>query len=111
MRNAATDAEAKLWRLLRDRRLGGSKFRRQAPIGRYIVDFVCFDRRLIVEADGGQHAQNSADEVREAWFAAQGFRTMRYWNNDILTNPEGVLSDLVEKLALSCPPPDVKDVR
>ena len=101
MRNAATDAEAKLWRLLRDRRLGGSKFRRQAPIGRYIVDFVCLDRRLIVEADGGQHAESVADACRDAWFAGQGFRIVRYWNNDILMNPEGVLSDLEEKLSRS----------
>ena len=89
MRRIATDAERKLWLLLRDRRLDGIKFRRQAPFGRYILDFVCFERRLVVEVDGGQHVR----------LRAEGFRVVRYWNNDVLKNPDGVLTDLLERLA------------
>ena len=90
LRHNMTDAEHGLWRILRNRQFVATKFRRQVPIGPYIADFVCYDARLIVEADGGQHAESASDAQRDAWFAAQGFRTLRFWNNDILTNPEGV---------------------
>ena len=85
LRSDSTDAERVLWRLLRNRQLAGCKFRRQAPIGRYIVDFVCFERRLIVEMDGGQHqARAHADAERTKWLAGQGFRVIRFWNNEVL---------------------------
>jgi len=84
MRKEPTEAEKRLWRILRDRRFSGYKFRRQVPIGDYIADFVCFEGRLIVEADGSQHAESARDEKRDAWFAAQGFRIRRFWNEEIL---------------------------
>jgi very-short-patch-repair endonuclease len=77
MRGAPTDAELRLWRLLRDRRLNGFKFRRQVPVGRYIVDFLCVGSRLIVEADGSQHAESRHDEVRDAYLASQGWKRSR----------------------------------
>jgi very-short-patch-repair endonuclease len=98
MRRTPTDAERKLWFLLRDRRLDGIKFRRQFSLGRYILDFVCFERRLVVEVDGGQHADSQADRVRDAQLQASGFRVVRYWNTDVPTNPEGVLTDLLAQV-------------
>jgi len=99
MRREMTDAEKKLWFLLRSRRLGGAKFRRQAPIGPYIADFVCLSRKLVVEADGGQHYASGNDLQRDRWFAREGYVVLRYANNDILANPQGVLTDLASKLA------------
>jgi len=99
MRHVATDAEKKLWRLLRLRQLESFKFRRQAPIGNYIADFVCHERKMIVEVDGGQHAENRRDEERDRWFAEAGYRVVRYWNNDVLKNPNGVLEALLSELA------------
>ncbi|MBL8710053.1 MAG: endonuclease domain-containing protein [Rhodospirillaceae bacterium] len=98
LRRNATDAEKKLWSLLRDRRLVGWKFRRQVPLGPYVVDFYCSEARLVVEADGGQHANSCSDEHRTAWLGRNGYRVKRYWNNDILTNPEGIFIDLLETL-------------
>ena len=91
MRREPTAAEAKLWLLLRDRRFVNYKFRRQLPIGDYIADLVCLSHKLIVEADGSQHAESSADPSRDAYLRAQGFRLLRLWNNDILARPELVL--------------------
>jgi very-short-patch-repair endonuclease len=98
MRRIATDAERKLWFLLRDRRLDGIKFRRQVPFGPYILDFVCFERGLVVEVDGGQHAESESDVKRDAYLRAEGFSTVRYWNTDVLKNPDGVLTDLMAQL-------------
>jgi very-short-patch-repair endonuclease len=98
MRIEATDIERKLWLLLRDRRLAGFKFRRQVPIGPYIADFVSFSARLIVEVDGGQHAESAKDQRRDQWLAQENFKVVRYWNNDVLQNPEGVLNDLLSQL-------------
>jgi very-short-patch-repair endonuclease len=98
MRRDMTDAERKLWFLLRDRRLAGMKFRRQAPVGPYIADFVCLRCKLIVEADGGQHYENPKDVVRDRWLTREGYVVVRYSNNDILKNPEGVLTDLLAHL-------------
>src|SRR5436190_20379800 len=86
MRAEAADAERKLWHLLRDRRLSGFKFRRQAPIGSFVADFVSFSARLIVEVDGGQHADSGRDQRRDQWLADQNFEIARYWNNDVLQN-------------------------
>jgi len=98
MRREQTDAERKLWLLLRDRRLSGAKFRRQAPVGPYITDFVCLRLKLIVEADGGQHIENAYDLERDRWLANEGYVVMRYSNIDILNNAEGVLADLYDRV-------------
>jgi very-short-patch-repair endonuclease len=90
MRRGLTPAERRLWYLLRSRRLAGFKFRRQVPVGPYIADFLCYDARLIVEADGGQHADSASDAARTSWLAANGFRVLRFWNAEILGNPVGV---------------------
>ena len=90
LRHNMTDAEHAVWRILRNRQFSGVQFRRQVSIGPYIADFVCYDARLVIEADGGQHNELQADRVRDAWFAGQGFRVLRFWNNEIHDNPEGV---------------------
>jgi very-short-patch-repair endonuclease len=97
LRRDATDAEWRLWSALRDRRLSGYRFRRQYPIGRFIVDFGC-TRYLIVEADGGQHADSEADRARTAWLADQGWRVLRFWNNDVLTNTDGVVETILKEV-------------
>jgi adenine-specific DNA-methyltransferase len=97
LRRNATDAEQALWHCLRARRLGGHKFRRQWTIGRYIVDFCCLESMLVVEADGGQHTA-SVDRRRTETLRAQGYRILRFWNHDILTNPDGVLFVILEAL-------------
>jgi very-short-patch-repair endonuclease len=99
LRRDATDAERRLWSALRDRRLRGYRFRRQHPIGNYVVDFACTRRRLIVEVDGGQHADNTADEHRTAWLETEGWRVLRFWNNDILANTEGVVLTILAELS------------
>jgi very-short-patch-repair endonuclease len=91
LRSTSTHVEEKLWRLLRSRRLAGAKFRRQVPLGPWIADFVSFEHKLIVEADGSQHADSERDRVRDADLKARGFRVLRFWNNDILQTPNGVL--------------------
>ena len=96
-----TDSENKLWRHLRAHRLNGEKFRRQQPIGPYIVDFVHFGARLIVEADGGQHNDAPRDERRDEWLREQGFTVMRFWNNEIMSNLEGVLTTVMAAVAES----------
>ena len=94
LRRQMTDSENKLCRHLRAHRLNGEKFRRQQPIGPYVVDFVHFGARVIIEADGGQH--NAADdEKRDDWLRAQGFRVIRFWNNEIMNNPESVLATIL----------------
>jgi very-short-patch-repair endonuclease len=91
MRANPTDAERKLWYLLKQRRLMDLRWRRQEIIDdRYIVDFICFEHRLIVEVDGSQHSDNKADEERDHYLKEQGFHVLRFWNNDILSNIEGV---------------------
>jgi very-short-patch-repair endonuclease len=96
----ATDAEAAMWRLLRDRRFSRVKFRRQVPFQNYILDFVCFERRLIIEIDGSQHLDSKLDERRDAVLASEGFEILRYWNNDVLQRRSSVLEDLFAKLGL-----------
>lgn len=98
LRVEATDAEARLWLHLRNRMLGGFKFRRQFPVGPYIADFVCIDRKLIVELDGGQHADNPADEHRTRFLELRGYRVIRFWNPDVLSNTDGVLEMILLEL-------------
>ena len=103
LRKNLTDAEQRLWSHLRHRQIGHCRFRRQAPIGPYIVDFVCFEKRLIVELDGSQHAvQVEADVRRTNWFNAQGFRVIRFWNHQVFEDREGVLEAIC--MALDPPP-------
>lgn len=92
LRQQMTDAERLLWRHLRGRQLAGAKFRRQQPVGPYVADFIHFESRLIIEADGGQHNDAPRDATRDAWLAAQGYRVLRFWNHDILTNIESVMT-------------------
>jgi very-short-patch-repair endonuclease len=99
MRHEPTDAEAAMWRLLRDRRLSTFKFRRQVPFKNYILDFVCFEKRLVIEIDGSQHAESQRDAVRDAALSAEGFAVERYWNNDVLQQSASVLEDILAKLA------------
>lgn len=99
MRTDATDAERKMWQMLRAGRLQAHKFRRQQPLGDYIVDFVCFERRLIVEIDGGQHLDNvESDALRTTWLESQGYRVKRYWNHDVLKQPDAVTEDILRAL-------------
>jgi len=104
LRGAMTDAERRLWSLLRNRKLVGSKFRRQVPVGPYVADFLCFEARLIVEVDGGQHTESPRDEVRDAWLRSQRLIVLRLWNSDVLKNPEGVLAALQAALATQSAP-------
>ena len=94
-----TDAERKLWFLLRDRRLGQTKFRRQVPIGPFIADFLSFESRLVIKVDGGQHAESLQDKKRDRWFAANGFRVLRFWNNEVLSNLQGVYETISAALS------------
>jgi len=98
LRKEPTEAEKKLWRLLRSRQLNGAKFKRQQPIGPFIADFVCHERRLIIEADGGQHAESQTDQRRTHFLNSAGYRVLRFWNSDILGNPEGVFQIIAETL-------------
>jgi len=91
LRKRATDTERFLWRYLRIKQIEGLKFRRQEPIGNYIANFVCFESKVVVEVDGGQHTASEKDTERDAWLQSQGFKVLRFWNHDVLTNIEGVL--------------------
>jgi len=104
LRKNQTETERRLWNLLRDRRLEELKFRRQVPMGPYIVDLFCSRKGLIIELDGGQHNENPADEKRTAWLESRGYRVLRFWNNDVLKNPEGVLTALLEFVKSPSPP-------
>jgi len=106
LRSASTDAEGTLWYRLRARRLNGYKFVRQEPIGPYVVDFICRDCRLVVEVDGGQHADSPRDAVRDKWLANHNYRVLRFWNNDVSQNLAGVLETIATALAESPPHPD-----
>ncbi|QIL43852.1 endonuclease domain-containing protein [Acidovorax sp. HDW3] len=105
LRQTMTDAEQRLWKHLRAHRLDGQKFRRQHPIGPYVVDFVHFGARLIVEADGGQHGESLHDQARDAWLRSQGFAVLRFWNNDILLHTDGVLESIWAALRAADPSP------
>jgi very-short-patch-repair endonuclease len=99
LRRNSTDAETVLWQQLRNRRLHGFKFRRQVPIGRYIVDFLCEEPAIIIELDGGQHAdQADYDETRTDWLRAKGFQVIRFWNNDVIHSFDAVLERLIAEM-------------
>ena len=98
LRRDSTDAEMRIWLALRDRRLGGFKFVRQETIGPFIADFVCRERKLIIELDGGQHSENKRDEIRDAFLKREGYKVLRFWNNDVMTNRDGVLQTILAEL-------------
>jgi very-short-patch-repair endonuclease len=102
LRRTPTDAEIRLWSRLRRQQLEGFRFRRQHPIGPYVVDFFCAEAKLIVEVDGGQHADDSATRTR--WLEARGYRVIRFWNNEVLANTEGVLITILDALRADPPP-------
>jgi len=90
LRTNQADAEWRLWSRLRAGRLGGLKFKRQVPVDGYTLDFVCLEARLILEVDGGQHAESTRDRLRDAHFQAAGFKTLRFWNSDVLEDVDEV---------------------
>jgi len=97
LRKSSTVAERLLWRHLRAKQVEGYKFRRQEPIGNYVVDFVCFEKRMIIEVDGSQHQiEKDKDTKRDKWFKEQGFRILRFWNNEVINNTDGVLTVIRE---------------
>ncbi|NOX92703.1 MAG: endonuclease domain-containing protein [Gammaproteobacteria bacterium] len=106
LRQLSTDAEHRLWQQLRNRQACGAKFRRQHPVPPYIVDFVCLEKKLVIEADGEQHIeQQTYDEKRTAFLEARGFQVLRFWNNEILTQTEDVL-DVIFRALNETPHPD-----
>jgi len=100
LRKDMTDAERRLWSHLRGRQLG-VQFTRQYLIGNFVVDFACRRLRLAIECDGGQHAENPADDERTRSIEAHGYRVIRFWNNDVLQNTEGVLTIIAQEIALA----------
>jgi very-short-patch-repair endonuclease len=104
LRAEMTDAERKLWQALRAHRFRGIGFRRQAPIGPYIVDFACHALKLAIEVDGGQHSGSERDAARDDWMTREGYRVLRFWNNEVLGNLEGVMDRIAREIA-DAPPP------
>ncbi len=103
LRKDSTDAEKLFWRYLRSKQMG-LKYRRQQPIGKYIVDFVCFESKLIIELDGSQHLQQTEkDKARDNWFKQQGYKVLRFWDNEVLTNITGTL-ERIKEVCLGHPP-------
>ena len=103
LRTNQTDAERKLWRQLRIFKSDGFHFRRQVPVDHFIVDFVCYSARLVIEVDGGQHNFDEAarsDAKRDAHLRAQGFEMLRFWNNDVMQNIDGVMEVIARRLGL-----------
>ena len=101
--------ERKLWRALSNRKVGGLRFRRQHPIGSYIADFICLERRLVIEVDGSQHgfeAQVEHDQRRTDWLHSEGYRVIRFWANEVMSNTEGVVESITRE-ALSMPSRDM----
>jgi very-short-patch-repair endonuclease len=93
-----TEAEKKIWYRVRDKRLR-VKFRRQQPIGNYVADFVCFEKKLVIEIDGGEHFERNRDKIRDKWFQEQGYKVLRFWNNDVLRNTDGVIQVIIKEIS------------
>ncbi len=104
LRRNMTDAEKLLWYHLRAHRFAEAKFKRQQPLGNYIVDFVCFEAKLVIEVDGGQHFDNTQDMQRDEWLRGQGFEVMRFWNNEVLGQTESVMEKIFQVLTPSPQP-------
>jgi very-short-patch-repair endonuclease len=102
LRSKMTDAESHLWRRLRGRQIGGLKFRRQHPVGKFILDFACVELKLAIEVDGGQHGELlTSDRTRTTWLEQQGWEILRFWNNEILQNTEDVLEQIHHTITVS----------
>jgi len=108
LRHDSTDAERVLWYRIRAHRLNGQKFKRQEAIGSYIVDFVCHEAKIAVELDGSQHFESASDKQRDGWLTSQGFQVLRFWDNEVLTNIEGVLETIASRLSPSPQPSPIK---
>ena len=98
LRKNFTETERLLWKHIRQKQLDGYKFRRQQPIGQYIVDFVNFERKIIIELDGGQHTEIEKDKERDKFLRDQGFKVLRFWNHEVFENVEGVLEVIKKNL-------------
>lgn len=104
LRKQATKTESSLWFHLKAKHLDGLKFRRQQPIGQFIVDFICFEKKGIIEVDGGQHSESEYDRERDEWLKKEGFKILRFWNNEVLNNMTGVL-EVIRSNCLKSPSP------
>jgi very-short-patch-repair endonuclease len=102
-----TAAEKRIWYCVRDKQLG-VKFRRQQPIGNYVVDFVCFEKKLVIEIDGGEHFESARDKIRDKWFHEQGYKVLRFWNNDVLKNTDNVMQAIINEFSPSPISPPLK---
>ncbi len=107
LRRDMTPAERRLWNILKLRQVEGFRFRRQHPIGPFIADFACLEARLVIEVDGGQHDESSTDPARDAFIRREGFKVLRFWNNEVMANLEGVCSVIAHALAERCPHPSL----
>ena len=108
LRKNSTEAEKLLWHRVRNRQIENVKFRRQQPIGRYIVDFVSFEKRIVVELDGGQHAttiNREKDKTRDAWLSKEGYEVLRFWDNEVFENLEGILEVIRARILSPSPLP------
>ena len=105
LRKHSTDTERYLWRHLRDRQMEGFKFRRQQAVGRYVMDFVNLERKVVIELDGGQHALNAGDKMRDEWLRAEGYKVLRFWDNQVFCNLESVLENIRNALLTPHPLP------
>ena len=101
LRRTMTAAERRLWARLRNRQMEGAKFVNQFPIGPHVADFACRDARLVIELDGGQHAESTTDAARTALIEAHGYTVIRFWNNDVLANTDGVLEEIRQALRIA----------
>ena len=100
LRTGMTETERLLWQVLRGKQINGYRFRRQHPIGRYIADFACIEQKMVIELDGGQHQDQLVyDQARSTFLQAQGWQVLRFWNNDVLNNIDGVLASIAERLS------------
>ena len=105
LRKLSTDTEHLLWRHLRGRQIGGFKFRRQQPVGNYVVDFVNLEKKVVIELDGGQHLLHLDDRIRDEWLRAEGYTVLRFWDNQVFSNFEGVLETIRDALLTPHPSP------
>ena len=105
LRKQSTDTERHLWGYLRDRQIEGCKFRRQHPVGNYVVDFVNLEKKVVIELDGGQHALHPGDRIRDEWLRAKGYKVLRFWDNQVFSNLEGVLESIRDALLTPHPNP------
>jgi very-short-patch-repair endonuclease len=111
LREHSTDTERHLWRYLRNRQIESFKFRRQQPVGSYVVDFVNLEKKVVIELDGGQHALDPGDKIRDEWLKAEGYKVLRFWDNQVFSNLEGVLETIRDALLTPHPVPLPKGER